>query len=223
VADNTTLNPGTGGDVVASDDIGPGVKYQRVKLTMGADGVNEGDVASGNPMPIYHIERATYVCNTGPITGATATGTKSLAYLWHPSSETAKKYQLIRINVNQIAGAGGTQRLELRRITAENGTPGGTTGTILNKNPGGAASNGTVRIAPTGAPTRASGVYWGGDVPVGVNGNARMPTNDAPAAIEADEFTLRVSTAEGWEITQEVVSTITTAPSFNITTEWIEL
>jgi hypothetical protein len=52
VADNTTLNAGTGGDVVASDDIGPGVKYQRVKVTLGADGVNDGDVASGNPMPV---------------------------------------------------------------------------------------------------------------------------------------------------------------------------
>lgn len=52
MADNTTLNAGTGGDVVASDDIGPGVKYQRVKITLGADGVNDGDVASGNPMPV---------------------------------------------------------------------------------------------------------------------------------------------------------------------------
>jgi hypothetical protein len=37
VADNTELNPGTGGDVIASDDIG-GVKHQRVKLSLGADG-----------------------------------------------------------------------------------------------------------------------------------------------------------------------------------------
>lgn len=37
MADNTTLNAGTGGDVIASDDIA-GVKYQRVKLSCGADG-----------------------------------------------------------------------------------------------------------------------------------------------------------------------------------------
>lgn len=37
MADNTTLNAGTGGDVIASDDIG-GVKHQRVKLSLGADG-----------------------------------------------------------------------------------------------------------------------------------------------------------------------------------------
>jgi hypothetical protein len=51
MADNTTLNPGTGGDVVATDDIG-GVKYQRVKLVLGSDGVNGGDVHSGNPVPV---------------------------------------------------------------------------------------------------------------------------------------------------------------------------
>lgn len=51
MADNTTLNAGTGGDVVATDDIA-GVKYQRVKLTLGADGADDGDLASGNPLPV---------------------------------------------------------------------------------------------------------------------------------------------------------------------------
>lgn len=37
MADNTQINVGAGGDVIASDDIG-GVKYQRVKLACGADG-----------------------------------------------------------------------------------------------------------------------------------------------------------------------------------------
>lgn len=45
MADNTTLNAGSGGDVIASDDIG-GVKYQRVKLSVGADG-SAADAASG--------------------------------------------------------------------------------------------------------------------------------------------------------------------------------
>lgn len=49
--DNTTLNTGTGGDVIATDDIA-GVKYQRVKIIQGADGVNDGDVSSTNPLPI---------------------------------------------------------------------------------------------------------------------------------------------------------------------------
>jgi len=49
MADTVTL-PGTGA-VIASDDIG-GAQYQRVKLTIGADGTNDGDVASGNPLPV---------------------------------------------------------------------------------------------------------------------------------------------------------------------------
>ncbi len=50
MVDNTTLNTGTGGDVIASDDIG-GVKYPRTKLIFGADGVNSGDVSATNPLP----------------------------------------------------------------------------------------------------------------------------------------------------------------------------
>lgn len=46
--DTVTL-PGTG-SVIASDDIG-GVQYQRVKLVLGGDGVNEGDVSSAAPIP----------------------------------------------------------------------------------------------------------------------------------------------------------------------------
>jgi hypothetical protein len=51
MADNTTLPTGSGGDTIATDDIG-GVKFQRVKLVHGADGVNAGDVSDANPFPI---------------------------------------------------------------------------------------------------------------------------------------------------------------------------
>lgn len=51
MADNTVLNAGSGGDTVASDDIG-GVKYQRVKMVYGNDGVALGDVSNSNPLPI---------------------------------------------------------------------------------------------------------------------------------------------------------------------------
>lgn len=52
MADNTILNANvTVGDTYAADDIG-GVKYQRVKLVIGADGSNDGDVYSANPLPV---------------------------------------------------------------------------------------------------------------------------------------------------------------------------
>ena len=49
MADNVTITPGSGA-TVAADEIG-GVLYQRVKLIEGADGVNNGDVSSSNPLP----------------------------------------------------------------------------------------------------------------------------------------------------------------------------
>lgn len=57
MADNTTLNTGTGGDVIASDDIS-GVKFQRMKLIHGADGVNDGDVSNSNPLPVIITDTA---------------------------------------------------------------------------------------------------------------------------------------------------------------------
>lgn len=51
MADNVTLDPGSGGDVIATDDIG-GVEFQRIKLIHGVDGVNDGDVANTNPLPV---------------------------------------------------------------------------------------------------------------------------------------------------------------------------
>jgi hypothetical protein len=36
---------------VAADEIG-GVKFQRMKVTLGADGVNAGDVSADNPLPV---------------------------------------------------------------------------------------------------------------------------------------------------------------------------
>lgn len=50
MADNTQLNPGVGGDIISTDDVGGGVKVQRVKMQTGGDGVAV-DVSDANPMP----------------------------------------------------------------------------------------------------------------------------------------------------------------------------
>lgn len=50
MADNVTLNAGSGGSVVATDDIGS-VHYQRVKISQGADG-SASDVSTANPLPV---------------------------------------------------------------------------------------------------------------------------------------------------------------------------
>ncbi len=50
MAENVLITPGAG-DTVAADEI-LAVKYQRIKLIHGADGVNAGDVSTANPLPV---------------------------------------------------------------------------------------------------------------------------------------------------------------------------
>jgi hypothetical protein len=61
MADNVAITPGTGA-TVGADEIG-GILFQRVKVIVGADGTNNGDVSSANPMP---------VSGTVTVTGSTA-------------------------------------------------------------------------------------------------------------------------------------------------------
>jgi hypothetical protein len=63
MADNTTLNTGSGGDTIATDDIG-GVKHQRVKIQYGTDGAAT-DVSDSNPLPIDDAGGSLTVDNAG--------------------------------------------------------------------------------------------------------------------------------------------------------------
>jgi hypothetical protein len=53
MADNTQLDSGSGGDVIATDDIS-GVKHQRVKLEFGGDGTAT-EVDHGDPLPTLDL------------------------------------------------------------------------------------------------------------------------------------------------------------------------
>lgn len=50
MSDSVGYTPGSGAQI-AADDVG-GILHQRVKLVIGADGVSDGDVAAGNPLPV---------------------------------------------------------------------------------------------------------------------------------------------------------------------------
>jgi hypothetical protein len=67
MADNI---PTTANASIATDDIG-NIHFQRMKLVIGADGVNDGDVASGNPLP---VEGTVLIDDTTPV-GVAVTGT----------------------------------------------------------------------------------------------------------------------------------------------------
>lgn len=53
MADNVTANPGSGGPVFATDDIG-GVQYPRSKVVFGVDG-SATDVSESNPLPVSAV------------------------------------------------------------------------------------------------------------------------------------------------------------------------
>jgi len=70
MADNVGITPGTGA-TAAADEI-DGVLHQRVKITVGSDGVSRGDVDVTNPMPVRQddlgsIEQAAEQLNTAQI------------------------------------------------------------------------------------------------------------------------------------------------------------
>ena len=54
--DNVGYTPGSGA-TIAADDVG-GALLQRVKIVQGIDGVNDGDVASSNPLPVQEASGA---------------------------------------------------------------------------------------------------------------------------------------------------------------------
>jgi len=60
LADDTQLNPGKGGDLISTDDIGGGVKVQNVKVAFGVGGTMQ-QVDGDNPLPIQQIVGTTTV------------------------------------------------------------------------------------------------------------------------------------------------------------------
>lgn len=110
MADNTTLNVGTGGDVIATDDIG-GVKHQRVKVEFGADG-SASDVSGSTPLPVqmrdddkaplHYWAVAVAAGATGVETAITLTrspspgGTTTTGASWVPTN--AKRFRLTGIS-----------------------------------------------------------------------------------------------------------------------------
>lgn len=72
MADNTTLNLGSGGDVLRTDDIGS-YKIPASKIVVGADGTDGGFVSSTNPLPVTGSVGLTggvsAIVSSGSITG----------------------------------------------------------------------------------------------------------------------------------------------------------
>ena len=96
MADNTQLPLGTlDGDIYASDDVA-GVKFQRVKVTLGADGVNDADVSSANPIP---VKQGVHVIDTDT-TSATLLASASWTSKWFDAANGAAFTVLVNASHN---------------------------------------------------------------------------------------------------------------------------
>lgn len=131
MADNTTLNPGVGGDVVAADDVG-GVKYQVVKLDLGGNGAS---VPVSGSLPVS----GTFFQATQPVSGTVELGASSLAALETiniagtvPVSGPVTDAQLRATSLPTIPEATGSAFWPGYKGAAD------TTSDVLNRDPGGA-------------------------------------------------------------------------------------
>jgi hypothetical protein len=136
MADNLGYTEGSGAEV-ATDDIG-GIQHQRVKITMGPDGVSEGDVSSSNPMPIsaggelmqaieamrmaiHSLTRTIGLAQVNPLTGRLLVDPSGVT---SPVSGSVTANQGGTWNITNLATIGGvaanSQVQSFERMTADN-------------------------------------------------------------------------------------------------------
>lgn len=152
--------------------------------------------------------------------GTAGATTLSLGYLFHPSSVTTLKYKLAKLRVSWAGGQGGDPiLLKLSRITAENGTPGGTLQTNQGHNNGNASSSAIFRTGATGAPTRGT-ILDCISITVDFPGQYEF---DLSPYLNGQSYEMQKSTAEGWEA-HIVTGTTgpTVAASFAVSAAWSE-
>jgi len=129
MADNTLLNSGTGGDTIASDDIG-GVKFQRTKLIHGADGVNAGDVATGNPLPVIILSKNPQYRF---LTGVSAAGSNKVHFDLFNASGSGKTMKIISVKAIKDGSVAVTGVLGIKLYLTFTSAV-GTTGSVHTEN-----------------------------------------------------------------------------------------
>jgi hypothetical protein len=158
----------------------------------------------------------------------TLSTTTSLAYLFHGSGVTPR-YEITRIEIDvegptTASVAGQVTTLRLNKITAENGTPGGTSQTVLGLDGADAASGGVFRTGATGAPTRTTGDVATWQIQTIATNQHQVFIWDATQNNQGKGLVCRGSTAEGWEIRAVTNATaIGAAVNVAITFYWKEL
>jgi hypothetical protein len=130
MADNTVLNLGTGGDTIATDDLG-GVKHQYVKIEYGADN-SATPVSPANPLPMVIND----ITQTGTLAAAGATVTMTLGGQSSSSIQIAGTW----VGTTEFEGTvDGINFVPINGVSASTSTPGPIS-----------SSNGVYRLTPGG-------------------------------------------------------------------------
>ena len=169
MADDVTLNPGVGGAVVRTDDVG-GVQYPVSKLVLGDDGANGGLVTVRNPLP---------VC-LGDTANLDAFGRLRVS-LPQPESEISFQYDLNPVYVETVTTGGATVTHDTASrtalLTVSTGGPTAGVGTVTVNT--GAAGTENARTATfTNSQTFSAGdVFEANGVPYYVIAGATSTTH----------------------------------------------
>ena len=113
MADNVSTSAGT----FATDDIG-GVHFERVKLVIGVDGTNDGDVHSSNPLPV-NLRNISSVATQATLAEVTTFTNSTNTILAQPLSSNTFR---VTIAVDDVGIGGGTQYVEANTTTLPTGT-----------------------------------------------------------------------------------------------------
>lgn len=161
MADNTQLNPGTGGDTIATDDIG-GVKHQQVKIEWGVDGTAT-PTSAANPLPV--VQTGTPTLPTGAATAANQQ-TDALTDTQLRASSVGVDTELTTADLD--TGAGTDTRAVVGLVGSKSG------GAVLI--PGDATKGLAVDLSATGANTNKFLVTP--DLPTGASTAAKQDTGN---------------------------------------------
>lgn len=203
MADNTQLSAAVGsGDTIAADDISS-VKYQRVKITLGADGVNDGDVASGNAMP---------VSNAGLTELAAAIDTEVQCDIVGP----------LPAGTNAIGKLAANSGVDIGDVDVTSVTP-GTTAAALGKAEDAAHASGDVGVFVLGVrrDSATSGADTDGDyAALGLDSSGRLHVNVGNTVTVTGTVTAAQATAGNLNMTEASAAAIKTA--VEIMDDWDE-
>ena len=173
---------------------------------------------------------ATYVCNPlGVVNVGTTAGTvTSLMYLWHTATNT-KRIEIYRITASSTGGTAGVFTMKGAFITAENGTPGGTTVTAQQIDQDDPASTlaSTTGICRFGAaiPTRITtgGIVQNVFSECCGGSQAGQQYVLFNAVQSGKPIVLRAGQAEGFEVRGHIDTAQTTSAQVSVNFLWTEV